>query len=110
MKEDRRSHVRKPVAVQLDLISESTRRFVGRGFITNLCEGGAALETPKILRPGDTVAVSFTLPDTACLDIAAEIVYCREGILSKAYGVRFRQAEADAVRLIGEYLCHRPAD
>lgn len=109
MQEERRTHGRKPVAVQLDLISVGTRRFVGRGFITNLSVGGAALETPKVMRPGDTFALSFTLPNLACLDIPGEVVYTRDGILSKAYGIQFNGATADDARLIAEYLSERPA-
>ncbi len=79
------------LAASLELSMDRPCKVLGRGFITNLSEGGIALETPKDLKPGDRLILRFNLNENNAFDVQGEVVYSKEGILTRAYGARFLQ-------------------
>jgi Tfp pilus assembly protein PilZ len=87
--QERRKFARKPLAASLEIYSKDQGKSLGKGFVTNLGEGGVALETHKNLRLGEQLMLRFTLPDEKTYSLAGEIVYAQDGVLTKAYGARF---------------------
>lgn len=105
--QEKRKYLRKPLAVILELLSRGSHKTIGRGFITNLSEGGAALETSHNLRLGDKLMLHFNLPDESEYSLPGEIVYTIDGILTRAYGARFLQVDPQAEERLKEYLIGR---
>jgi len=87
--QERRTFLRKPLAVSLEIYTNDAKNSLGKGFITNLGEGGAALETHKHLRLGEKLLLRLTLLNEKKIDLKSEIMYARDGVLTKAYGARF---------------------
>ena len=104
---ERRSFVRLPTAVSLELYSQDTKTNLGRGFITNLGEGGIALEISKNLRLGDKLTLRFSLPNEDAFNVLGEIIYVREGIFSRAYGARFLKPEAQTIGKLKDFITER---
>jgi hypothetical protein len=101
---ERRKYTRLPLALSLEVCSDTTKSYLARGFITNLSEGGVALETPKNLRPGAKLLFRFTLPNERTFSLLSEIMYSRDGILSRAYGARFCDVNSDAGAELKQYV------
>lgn len=93
--QERRKSKRKSLAVSLEIYSNDSRFSLGRGFITNLSEGGVAMEIHKDLRLGDRLLLRFSLDKEQAFDLLGEIVYAHDGILTKAYGARFYDLNPD---------------
>jgi hypothetical protein len=102
--QERRQFSRKPLAVLLEMYSGGSREQRGKGFITNLSEKGAALETSKTLYPGEKLLLRFRLPNEWKFDILGEIVYAREGVLTRAYGARFYLVSNEDACRLQQYL------
>lgn len=92
---EKRKFPRTPLAVLLEMWSEDKKKTVARGFITNLSEGGMAVETNFRLKTGENFLLRFTLPNGWNFDLWGKIVYAKEGVLTKAYGVTFKRVETE---------------
>ena len=101
---ERRKYLRKSTAALLELISNVSKRVFGRGFVTNLSEGGVALETSKNLHRGEKLVLHFMLPDNNEFEVPGEIVYAREGILNHAYGARFENGDMDKEERLKSFI------
>lgn len=88
MKERRRSP-RAKIGVLLEICSQDKKTKMSKGFITDISELGLGMETTERLGKGNKYSLQFTLLNGWSFDLLGEIVYSREGILTKAYGVRF---------------------
>jgi hypothetical protein len=58
---ERRKSPRAPLAVALEISGENNRQYPGKGFVTNLSEGGLAWETPHVFSQGEAVLIRFSL-------------------------------------------------
>jgi hypothetical protein len=97
---ERREFPRAPLTVLLEIWSGDKKRSLGKGFITNLSEGGLALETSERLKLKDRFLLRFTLPNDWNFDLWGEIVYIKEGILTKTYGIQFhKMVSGERVRI-----------
>jgi hypothetical protein len=101
---ERRDYVRLATAVSLDLYSQDAKRNLGRGFITNLGEGGIALEISKNFRLGERLMLKFSLPNADTFNVLGEIIYIKEGIFSRAYGARFLKAEPNDIFKLKDFI------
>lgn len=104
---ERRKGVRKPLAASLEIYANHvnhTEKILGKGFITNLGEGGMALETHKNLHPGDKLQLRFTLPNEKTYSVKGEIIYTQDGVLTKAYGAKFAEAPSADYRELRDYI------
>ncbi len=103
MKERRKSQ-RMPLAVLLEICAQETHRSVGKGFITNLSDSGLALETMERLSLGDNFLLRFTLLNGWSFDVLGEVVYARDGVLTKAYGIEFAKINTDQRTKLKNYV------
>lgn len=87
--QERRKYPRMPLAVSLEIMTDDTKQMMGKGFITNLSEAGVAFETPKTLHAGEKLLFHFNLTQQISFDVNGEVIYSRDGILTKAYGAKF---------------------
>lgn len=101
---DRRKFPRAPLAVLLEICSGESKKGIGKGFITNLSEGGLALEATTRLRLGDKFMLRFTLPNGWNFNILGEIVYIKEGVLTRAYGVKFKKINPELRLKVKRYV------
>lgn len=106
--EERRVCERMSLAASLEISAEQNKKVLGRGFITNLSEGGIAMETPKNLKPGDRLVLHVSLNENNSFDIEGEVVYSKEGVLTRAYGARFLKSAPELCGRIKDYLLGRP--
>lgn len=88
----------------LEVWSGDKKRSHGKGFITNLSEGGLALETPERLRLKDNFLLRFTLPNDWNFDLWGTVIYIKEGILTKTYGVMFKKMLSEERVKIKHYV------
>ena len=102
--EEKRKHARAPLSVLLEIWTKEKQKSVGKGFITNLSEDGLALETTERLKLSDNFVLSFTLPNNWTFDIWGEIIYIKEGILTKAYGIHFKTVAPETRVQIKHYV------
>ncbi len=100
---ERRKHPRTPLAVSLEM-NNTHQKSIGKGFVTNLSEGGMALETPKALHQGARLAFRFHVPGGPAFEIPGEIVYVRDGVLNRAYGAKFGDVDEAAGRRLREFV------
>ena len=101
---ERRKSPRAPIAVLLEITTKDKKKIIGKGFITNLSEGGLALETNFRLQMGDAFLLRFTLPNGWNFDFWGDIVYVKEGILTKAYGVKFNKIGTEEKTKIKRFI------
>ncbi|MFH1368998.1 MAG: PilZ domain-containing protein [Elusimicrobiota bacterium] len=94
MKESR-NYPRTPLAVLLEIWSGDRKKNVGKGFITNLSEGGLALETTVRLKLKENFLLRFTLPNGWTFDLWGNILHTKPGVLIKTYGVQFKKVQAE---------------
>lgn len=105
---ERRRFARVPLALSLEIIESRSAKHLGKGFVTNLSEGGLALETPKTFHAGDRLRMRFSLPDGAdSFNLEGEIVYAKDGILTRAYGAQFGTLEPVLAEKLKDFLCAR---
>lgn len=104
MKSERRRFPRAPLAVLLEIWAKDKKKTIGKGFITNLSEGGLAIETNFRLNLGDNFLLRFTLPNGWNFDLWGDIVYINEGVLTKAYGVKFNRIETEQKSRIKRFI------
>lgn len=88
--EDKRRHARVPLTVLLELHTPSGVVPKGKGFIVNLGIGGAALESDEQFDIGDNFVFRFSVPDGKNFDFLGEIRWIKKGVLTKKYGVKFK--------------------
>lgn len=108
--QERRKHPRKTLAVYLELYDHNTKTPLGKGFVTNLSEGGLALETRYKINPGEKFLFRFTLPNGWNFDVVGEVVHCSPGILTNAYGVKFLELSPDAQKKLKKYILAEVTD
>jgi Tfp pilus assembly protein PilZ len=102
--EEKRKYPRAPLSVLLEIWAKDKQKSVGKGFITNLSEGGLALETTERLRLSDHFVLSFTLPNNWTFDVWGDIIYVKEGVLTRAYGIRFKTIQPETRTKITHYV------
>jgi len=101
---DQRKAPRKRLAVLLDVCSHASCKRLGKGFITNLSEGGMALETTERLREGEKFLLRFTLLNGWEFDLLGKIVHSRNSVFTRAYGVEFSKVNPEATAKIKNYI------
>jgi hypothetical protein len=102
--QERRAYVRMPLAVSLEMFSSDEQTSIGKGFVTNISESGAALETAKLLGAGDKLLLRFSLAKDIVFSIAAEIKYVKDGIFSRAYGASFMGADPETASKFRDFI------
>jgi hypothetical protein len=107
---ERRKFARAPLAVSLEICEEGNRENPGKGFVTNLSEGGLAWETPRLFSRGDEILLRFGLPDESPFDVRSEVCYSKEGVLTRAYGARFCDLHPDIVDKIRGFIRSRQSN
>jgi hypothetical protein len=104
---ERRKSPRAPLAVALEISGENNRQYPGKGFVTNLSEGGLAWETPHVFSQGEAVLIRFSLPQEEPFDVRSEVLYSKEGVLSRAYGARFCDVHPEILAKIRGFVRSR---
>ena len=104
---ERRIDKRVPLSVLLEMYSEGKMHKQSDGFITDISEGGLALETKERLNTGSAFCLKFVLPNKWEFDILGKIQYFKEGVLSKKYGVKFTKISKIDNEKIKEYVIAR---
>ena len=102
--EEKRQHPRAPLTVLLEIWTQEKHKSIGKGFITNLSEGGLALETTERLKLSEKFVLSFTMPNNWVFDIWGEIIYIKEGVLTRAYGIQFKTVAPETRTKIERYV------
>jgi len=102
--QEKRKYPRKPLAVYLELCDHRTRTPLGKGFITNISEGGLALETHQQLNPGDKFLFRFNLGGNGNFEVIGVVVYVANGVLTNAYGIKFLELSPESRKRLKKYI------
>lgn len=98
--QERRKYSRVPLAALLEVYSQDDSKLLGRGFVTNLSEGGLAMETADRVRLNENMLMCFTLMNGSSFEVPGQIIYSKGGVLTQAYGVEFSEMKHyDATRI-----------
>lgn len=92
--ENRRKNRRRPLVSSIEIFSKDKAKSLGKGYVTNLHQGGLGLITPQDLSLGDEIILDFNLPNGWKLDFFGKVIYAEKAISSKAYGVEFLPGQA----------------
>jgi ActR/RegA family two-component response regulator len=99
---ERRRYFRCPVEMVAAIYSPGMPAVHGRTL--NISEGGVAVNTSLVLKPGVQVKVQFTLPDrTVQFDAESTVCWSKEGYL----GFQFKPLPSQLASELQEWLSHR---
>lgn len=102
MLRERRRYFRQPVETEVELVLEDKTL---TATITNISEGGLALQLHEALPKGATPHLKFSLPDSAIqIDVEAEVAWANPKGLA---GLRFHNMPAPAQAQLEEWLDDR---
>ena len=97
-----RCYIRCPVEVPATLRRPGMQEV--RGHVANISEGGIAIITGVLLKPGVEVQVQFTLPGyESQFEVKSAICWCRDGYM----GLRFISLSAELKTKLQDWLSRR---
>jgi c-di-GMP-binding flagellar brake protein YcgR len=98
--QERRQYSRVPMAALVAMQSKKENRLVGRGFITNLSEGGMGMESADHVPMNEDMIMKFTLMNGWSFEVPGKVKYSKGGVLTRAYGTQFSGLNSyDATRI-----------
>ena len=104
---EKRTHKRAPLSVLLEIYSKGKKNKQADGFVTDISEGGLSLETKERLNMGSVFCLRFVLSNNWEFDVLGKMMYMKEGVLSKKYGIKFTKISTVNVSKIKEYVIAR---